>query len=164
MNYSYLGKVNMNYAHLDLSDKSKYNYLLDYIFRECDEVTFHFPVLEEYKYVNSEFVSEYKKYMDEKQIFLNELFYHGAKQEKSKVYQGIRLGYYTKIIRTKIYPELIDKFKKHHLYDWLWWNVLPEDPCFFSGEKRRFLTVSHEEIFEVCDAKRDHLLIQQMTS
>ena len=106
---------------------------------------------------------DYKLYIGERQKFLKELLSHGAKQNKSKTYLDSKLGFETQIIRVNLYPELIEKIKSQHLFKWLWWNGLPEDPCFFSGEECRFVTISHEEIFYICDEKRDRLLVQQLT-
>ena len=100
--------------------------------------------------------------MDEKQKLLRELFAHGATQQKSNIYQDIKLGYETQIIKVKLYPELIERFKRYHLFEWLWWNGLPEDPCFFSQQKCRFVTVSHEETFYICDERKENLLLQQI--
>ncbi len=146
---------------LDLSDKKIYNTLLQYLIKECDEITFHFPILNEIDYSTDELENDFKLYTSEKEKFLKELFNHGATKEYSKVYQGIRLGYETLIIRVKLYQKLIEKINNHHLFDWVWWNGLPEDPCFFSKNVCRFVTISHEETFYVCDGKKDHWLIQQ---
>lgn len=147
---------------LDLSNGKEYDALLQYVLKECDEVSFHFPVLDEKTYNTEDLADDFKIYTDERQKFLIELFKHGATQEKAKFYQGIRLGYQTQIVRVRLYPKLIERFKKHHLYNWVWWNGLPEDPCFFSQNKCRFLTISHEELFYVYDDKKDCCLIRQI--
>ncbi|MBE6739891.1 MAG: hypothetical protein E7565_06190 [Ruminococcaceae bacterium] len=148
--------------YLDLLDGKKYNLTLQYLISKCDEVTFHFPILDKKSYDIEELSDDYKIYIDQKQKFLKELFSHGATQNKSKVYLDTKLGFETQIIRVKLYSELVEKFKSHHLFDWLWWNGLPEDPCFFSEGKCRFVTISHEEIFYICDEKTDKLLVQQL--
>ena len=117
--------------YLDLLDGKKYNLTLQYLISKCDEVTFHFPILDKKSYDIEELSDDYKIYIDQKQKFLKELFSHGATQNKSKVYLDTKLGFETQIIRVKLYSELVEKFKSHHLFDWLWWNGSPEDPCFF---------------------------------
>lgn len=119
--------------YLDLTDNKKYSYILKYILKECDDVTFHFPILDKNLYSTKELADDYKLYIDEKQKLLKELFAHGAKQHKSKTYLESKLGFETQIIRVRLYHELIERLKLHHLFEWLWWNGLPEDPCFFSG-------------------------------
>ncbi|MBE6777133.1 MAG: hypothetical protein E7542_03360 [Ruminococcaceae bacterium] len=135
----------MNYW--DISDISVYNNVLHNLINECDYVMFHFPILDEKKYKSNELSVDYENYIQKKQVFLKELFEHGAIQKRSMFYQGIKLGYETQIIKVKLYPELVKKFQNNHFFDWLWWNALPEDPCFFKGECCRFVTISHEEIF-----------------
>lgn len=147
---------------LDLSNKEKYYRLLEYVLTECDEITFHFPILDEKAYNTGDLAVDYNMYINKKKQFLEELFNHGATREITKVYQGVKLGYETQVIRVRLYPKLIEKIKKHYLYNWLWWNGLPEDPCFFSKKKCRFVTISHEEIFYVCDDKKDCEIIRQM--
>lgn len=149
-------------TYLDLSNEKNYNSILQYVLKECDEITFHFPILDEKKYNTNDLAADYKLYTDEKQSFLRELFSHGATQEKARIYQGVRLGYETQVVRVSLYPKLIEKIKKHHLYDWVWWNGLPEDPCFFSKKKCRFVTISHEEMFYIYDDKNDNWLIRQI--
>ena len=149
--------------YLDLRNQKKYDCTIQYLLKECDQVTFHFPILDEKTHNIPELSDDYKLYIGERQKFLKELLSHGAKQNKSKTYLDCKLGFETQIIRVNLYPELIEKFKSQHLFKWLWWNGLPEDPCFFSGEECRFVTISHEEIFYICDEKRDRLLVQQLT-
>lgn len=149
-------------TYLDLSNKEKYDILLQYVLKECDEITFHFPILDEKTYSTDDLAADYKMYTAERQRFLIELFKHGATQEKTRFYQGVKLGYETQIIRVRLYPKLIERIKKYHLYDWVWWNGLPEDPCFFSENKCRFVTISHEETFYVYDDKQDYCLIRQI--
>lgn len=149
--------------YLDLSNQKKYDCTIQYLFKECDEVTFHFPILDKKTHNIPELADDYKLYLSERQKFLNELFSHGAKQYTSKTYLDSKLGFETQIIRVKLYSKLIEKFKSQHLFNWLWWNGLPEDPCFFSGGKCRFVTVSHEEMFYICDENKDGLLIQEIT-
>lgn len=148
--------------YLDLTDEKKYAYILKYLLKECDEVTFYFPILDEKTYNIKELAADYKLYIDEKQKFLKELFAHGAKQHKSRTYLDSKLGFEAQIIKVKLYAELIERLKSRHLFEWLWWNGLPEDPCFFTGEKCRFVTVSHEEIFYICDEKNEKSLVQQI--
>ncbi len=147
-------------TYIDLNDNN-YNDLLNHILKECDEISFHFPLLNEDDYCTGELADDYKKYMEAKQCFVNELMKHGAKQNESGVYQEIKLGYQTQIFRVKLYPGIINKLQQHHLYEWLWWNGLPEDPCFFEKGKCRFGTISHEEIFYVCDPSKDHSFIEK---
>ena len=150
----------MKYWCLDLSEKEKYAVVLPYVLEKCDEVSFHFPILDKDKDGIGEFAEAYEKYERAKREFLEELFKNGAKRAIGKIYQDIRLGYETQIIKVKLYPALKKRIQKHHLYDWLWWNSLPEDLCFFSKGTRRFLTISHEEIFYVFDRKADSLLFE----
>ena len=147
-------------TYIDLNNKTTYNDILSYILKICDEISFHFPILEEKEYTNIQDLSEdYMKYESQKKELLSDLFKHGAKQEIGNIYQGIKLGYNTQIIRVKLYPRLIELLRKNHLYDWVWWNALPEDPCFFCKKECRFMTVSHEEIFYVCNNKKDSWII-----
>ena len=149
--------------YLDLTDEKKYAYILKYLLKECDEVAFHFPILDEKSYNTKELAVDYKLYIDEKQNFLKELFAHSAKQHKSRTYLDSKLGFETQIVQVKLYPELIERLKSRHLFEWLWWNGLPEDPCFFSGGECRFVTISHEEIFYICDEKKERFLVQQIS-
>jgi hypothetical protein len=139
--------------YLDLTNEEKYAYILQYLLEECDEVTFHFPILDEQTHNIPELADDYKLYIGERQKFLKELFSHGATQNKSKIYLDSKLGFETQIIKVKLYPELIEKFKTNHLFEWVWWKGLPEDPCFFSNNKCRFITISHEEMFYVINKK-----------
>lgn len=145
---------------VDLNNEKKYKILLQHIFKECDEIMFHFPILDRKKYSIEDLASDYDYYIKEKEKFITELFKNGATQKKSKIYQGISLGYETQIIKVKLYPNLMKKLEKHHLYNWLWWNGLPEDPCFFSKNTCRFLTISHEDLFYICDEKQDYDIIR----
>ena len=149
-------------TYLDLSNENKYDSLLSYVLKTCDEISFHFPILDKATYDLPELTQDYARYQHSKQEFLTELFKHGAKQKISKTYQGIRLGYETQIIRVKLYPKLIDRIRNYHLYDWVWWNALPEDPCFFVQNNCRFVTISHEKIFYACDNKLDFAIIKLM--
>ena len=149
-------------TYIDLSDKNNYDILLSYILKQCDEISFHFPILDEEAYNINELAEDYKKYEHNKQELLAELFNYGATREIAKTYHGIRLGYETQIIKVKLYPKLIERIKRHHLYDWVWWNALPEDPCFFAKKECRFITISHEETFFVCDEKKDSSLLHKM--
>lgn len=148
--------------YLDLTDSQKYECILQYLLKECDEVMFHFPILDEKAYGIKELEADYKLYIDSKQTFLKELFNHGATQHTSRTYLDSKVGFETQIIKVKLYPELIKKIESYHLFKWLWWNGLPEDPCFFYKGKCRFVTISHEEMFYVCDEKTDSFLMQQI--
>lgn len=149
--------------YIDLNDKTAYNDILLYIFQICDEVSFHFPIFDEEKFNKFPDLSkDYIRYENRKKELLPEFFKHGAKQEIRNIYQGIKLGYDTRIIRVKLYPQLIEFIQKNHLYDWVWWNALPEDPCFFCKKECRFITISHEELFYVCDKKKDSSLIKKI--
>lgn len=148
--------------YLDLTDEKKYLHILQYLLEKCDEITFHFPMLDEKSYNTKELADDYKLYVDARQKFLKELFAHGATQHKSRTYLDSKLGFETQIIKVKLYPDLIERLKSHHLFEWLWWNGLPEDPCFFYGGKCRFVTISHEEIFYICDEKKESLLVNQI--
>lgn len=146
--------------YIDLNNKKTYNDILLYIFKTCDEVSFHFPILEEKRYNIKGLSEDYMRYEKRKKELLSELFDHGAEREISNIYQGTKLGYSTQIIRVKLYPRLTEMLQKNHLYDWVWWNALPEDPCFFCKKECRFVTISHEEIFYICNNKKDASLIK----
>lgn len=148
--------------YLDLKNKENYDCTIQYLLKECDEVMFYFPIIEEETCNILELADDYILYTEEKQKFLKELFAHGAVQHRSRNYLDSKLGMDAQIIKVKLYPQLVKRLKSYHLFEWLWWNVLPEDPCFFSGGECRFVTISHEEIFYICDEKKDHLLIQQL--
>lgn len=146
--------------YIDLNNTTKYNDILSYILKTCDEVSFHFPILCEERYNTPYLLEDYKKYQKAKAKLLSELFNHQAKKRTSNIYQNIKLGYTTQIINVKLYPDLIEMIKNNHLYNWVWWNALPEDPCFFSNNECRFITISHEETFYVCDNTKDSSLIK----
>ena len=148
--------------YLDLNNKNNYDKILRYIFKECDEISFYFPLFDEKTKDVPELSEDYEKYMREKGTFLQELFNNGAVQEKSNVYQGRKLGLEAQIIRVKLYPRLIEKIKKHHIYDWVWWNGLPEDLCFFSKKVCRFGSVTHEEMFYINNPKNEQELLNQL--
>ena len=147
--------------YIRLSDDLNYDAFISYVLKECDEVSFHFPILDEKEYSIPELAQDFVRYKRAQQEFLEELFKNGAIQKTSKKYNDISLGYETKIIRVKLYQKLIERIKKHHLYDWVWWNALPEDPCFYSNNECRFITISHEELFCICNEKKDSLLLNK---
>lgn len=147
---------------LDISDPRKYNILLSYIFEKCDEVSFYFPIFDENTVKIPTIAQDYIKYKSAKCEFLKELFNHGAHSQFSRRYQGMKMGFDMQIINVPLYNKLYDKFKEYHFYNWQWFNNLPEDPCFFYKKKCRFLTVSHEEMFFVCDKQLDSLVIKQL--
>ena len=47
---------------LDLSDKKIYNTLLQYLIKECDEISFHFPILNESDYSTDELENDFNLY------------------------------------------------------------------------------------------------------
>ena len=145
---------------IDLNNKKTYDDILLYILKTCDEVSFHFPILEKKKYNIQGLSENYIRYENRKKELLLDLFNYGASREIGNTYQGIKLGYSTQIIRVKLYSQLIEMIKKNHLYDWVWWNALPEDPCFFCKKECRFVTISHEEMFYICDNQKDSSLIK----
>lgn len=150
------------YYSINVTDRAKYEYLLSYIFKECDEVSMCFPILNADGYNDPESIKELERYEKAKNDFLHELYCHGARKEISNRYNGMRLCWESKIIRVKPYPQLYEKFKKVHFYDWLWTNAMPEDPCFYKNGICRFMTISHEEQCYLCDKKADKALLAKM--
>ena len=82
--------------------------------------------------------------------------YRGGRKIITRTYNGMHLGYNTKVIYIKINDDLKKMIYERPLFEFLAENGLPEDISFYSKGKLRFLSCTHEDEFFVFEiTKRD---------
>ncbi len=148
---------------IDNLDERLYRKLICYIIENSDEMSFQFPGYDsEGRPLTDEI---WKDYHEKSRPLLNICFSQkGAKQSISGYYNGMRLGYYGKIVYVKPFEALKQMLLENHLFDWLVQNGLPEDICFYSRKKLRFFSCSHDEDFIVYNECKEDVVFFENNS
>ena len=152
----------MVYIDIENCDREKYLELLRYIFRECNQVTFHFPNFTNTGCVDvrltndGETNAEYVEYLARNAMLIRSCLNSGGIKKTTKVYNGVKLAYNTQMIQANLSESIKVLLKRTHLYNWLYPD-LPEDVCFFRNGLCRYLSESHEQIFIMCNEKKEDI-------
>lgn len=154
----------MIYFDIDVCSTIQYTKLLEYIFRTCNKVSFHFPNFEntfenpkEIKLGKNGTVNqEYVEYLNKNHELISLCFQRGGKKYVAHTYMGAKFRYNTQVIDVNLFPKLKEMIKKVHIFEWQYPN-LPEDLCFFADNKCRFYSVAHEHEFFICNETKEDL-------
>lgn len=153
----------MIYIDIEHCDECKYFELLNYIFQQCNWVTFHFP-----NFMNKGSLDirlddrgnknlEYGEYIKKNELLIAASLKHGGKKIITKTYNDVSLAYNTQVITVKLIKEIKEQLLQHHIFEWMYPN-LPEDICFFKDNCCRFVSETHEGVFFIKNEKNDDIV------